>query len=437
MPSHQNNRFSNLNNNVSEHELIRTRVSNTTSGNGFSTNKNSAKSNDIDLNLNNNKEYVPPIKVQNKRISEIRSQIATIKNIKITPNMFRATQFGNYIYPQTVCDYKVIKKYCDDNGYKYITHPLNEEMITKFCLYGLEQMSHDVLENEMDRFGTKPIEITEIPIRGKRYQEQCIYVLHFMKKQNVRLESLQQITGLFHTRIKFAAYDNPNKGQPVQCKRCQSFNHGDKGCTLDYKCRRCGGSHSSYDCVHLPDLEDSEMLEELGDTVQKPKKDHMQKIDTKFVKCANCGGNHTANYKGCEVRQRIVELRESIRKKNTIIGKQVPPNINDQHTFQRLPPTQTPIGNNSWQQTSTSSYARPSSTHQHRNFTAYQQPRQYQTNDPYYQQEPCDLFDPDECSMIMDEFMSRLSTCRCKQDQIKIIGQLTFKFLWSPNGYTK
>lgn len=53
MPSHQNNRFSNLNNNVSEHELIRTRVSNTTSGNGFSTNKNSAKSNYIDLNLNN------------------------------------------------------------------------------------------------------------------------------------------------------------------------------------------------------------------------------------------------------------------------------------------------------------------------------------------------------------------------------------------------
>lgn len=122
------------------------------------------------------------------------------------------------------------------------------------------------------------------------------------------------------------------------------------------------------------------------------------------------------------------QLRESVHSRRPVAKYQTF-NIHDSTQFGPLPNAGPPVGNNSWQKTNPSaSYARPPPQDQ---YNRYQQ-----TNNRQFEQSD-DLFSPSECSEIMEEFMSKLSTCRSKYDQIRIIGEITFKFLYNHNGYTK
>lgn len=439
-----NNRYSNLNDNVQEHEVIKT-SDNKTNGKFAATLSKSAKESAKSIKTNNDiqkKEYVPPIKIQNKSISEVRHAIASIKNIKITPNMIRTTQHAIYVYANSISDFKVILRFFDDNNFKRVTHPLEEEMTVKFCLYGLEKMEYDILREELIGYNINPVKITNIPIKEARYADQFIYVLHFMKTDNVQLQTLQRIPGLFYTKIKFAIYDNPNKGQPVQCKRCQSFNHGDKNCTWDPKCRRCAGNHASKDCEHLDDLpldpEDLPDYDDKGKEIPRPpKKDFTKKIDDKFLKCANCGGPHTASYRGCPARLEIIDLRQAMRERRANTQRKPSYNLADRNEFQRLPPPGPPRGNNSWRDNS-SFYQQPSHQYQQNLSSHHSNQHQHSRNNInqfQHHDNQNDLFNSDELYMIMEDFMSKLSSCRSKFDQIRIIGQITFKYLASANQY--
>jgi hypothetical protein len=42
-----------------------------------------------------------------------------------------------------------------------------------------------------------------------------------------------------------------------------------------------------------------------------------------------------------------------------------------------------------------------------------------------------ELFNSDECMEILNEFISRLSDCKTKIDQIKVIADITFKFVYN------
>jgi hypothetical protein len=64
-----------------------------------------------------------------------------------------------------------------------------------------------------------------------------------------------------------------------QCTRCQHYRHTRSYCNKPYACVKCGGPHNSADCT---------------------------KHRGTPAKCALCGGNHPANYKGCECYHRIL-----------------------------------------------------------------------------------------------------------------------------------
>jgi hypothetical protein len=58
---------------------------------------------------------------------------------------------------------------------------------------------------------------------------------------------------------------------PLQCKRCQRFGHTQRNCRYAPRCVACGEPHPSGEC-------------------STPRQQ---------LKCCSCGGNHTANYRGC------------------------------------------------------------------------------------------------------------------------------------------
>lgn len=60
---------------------------------------------------------------------------------------------------------------------------------------------------------------------------------------------------------------------PPQCKRCQRIGHTHRNCNLAPRCVKCPGKHATTECP----------LNKWHD-----------------FRCCNCGGKHTANYRGCE-----------------------------------------------------------------------------------------------------------------------------------------
>lgn len=65
---------------------------------------------------------------------------------------------------------------------------------------------------------------------------------------------------------------------PWQCFNCQRFGHSAKECRSKPRCLMCAGTHESKQC---------------------PMKTNNETIPKNDLKCANCLGNHAANYGGC------------------------------------------------------------------------------------------------------------------------------------------
>jgi hypothetical protein len=81
-----------------------------------------------------------------------------------------------------------------------------------------------------------------------------------------KVRSLTELCGL---RVQVETYMAP-KGS-LQCKRCQLFGYTQRNCGYAPRCVACGGALPSGTC-----------------TTSKQQ-----------LKCCSCGGNHTANYRGC------------------------------------------------------------------------------------------------------------------------------------------
>jgi hypothetical protein len=77
-----------------------------------------------------------------------------------------------------------------------------------------------------------------------------------------KVHSLSELCGL---QVSVESYVTPKS--PLQCKRCQRFEHTQRNCVYAPRCGACGGSHLSGGC-HT--------------TGEQPQ-------------CCGCGGNHTAN----------------------------------------------------------------------------------------------------------------------------------------------
>lgn len=104
-------------------------------------------------------------------------------------------------------------------------------------------------------------------------------------------------------------FEPPYKKRDIpQCRRCQQHGHTSKYCYKSPKCTKCAEGHWTSDCLI--------------------------KEKTDNVKCYNCGGNHPASYKGCNVRKQLQKklfpaLREkrNIQQPNAFSAGQVQPNI--------------------------------------------------------------------------------------------------------------
>lgn len=266
---------------------------------------------------NVNKKF-PPFTIFNTSVKVFKDHLSGSNAINVNNIHIRLTSHGMKVFVQNDKVYKSMHKFLVDNKFQFFSHTLNDERKQKICLYGLWQMSVVQLKSELNAVGVVPTEIKTIDIRNKRYNDQCIYLLYFMRCDNIKMTDLRRIKYVANCVVKWEFYSPRAKG-PTQCSRCQNYGHGSDNCYMSPKCVRCGEQHDSNLCKYLPKIKDK-------DGAEVP--DATKKIPLNNVQCANCRKkSHTANFKGCEFRQKYLEVTKISRNNRTMkpkISKPVP-----------------------------------------------------------------------------------------------------------------
>lgn len=182
----------------------------------------------------------------------------------------------------------------------YYTHEPSDKAAVKVVLsgYNVPSTNDEVIET-LAEHGIKPQAARVLShsktVTGNHY----LWLLYF-ERGSVKLQDLRKVKAVegFYVNWRFFS---KRPSDAAQCHRCQRFGHGSRYCTLPAKCVKCGAAHLTGECS-LP------RKANLG-------KDKTADQAKEAVKCANCEGNHTANYRGCSARKQYLEALEKQKKK--------------------------------------------------------------------------------------------------------------------------
>lgn len=125
----------------------------------------------------------------------------------------------------------------------------------------------------------------------KRFTRKLGEIIEETPSVRITVTSLQELNQLykFGLRLGFSHFQTEaprNNLRPVQCFKCHGFNHFANECQYSTKCRLCG----SEKCVSVFDKSSPCPAE----------------ADRTMVRCANCGENHSAKYKGCPYYKEMI-----------------------------------------------------------------------------------------------------------------------------------
>lgn len=108
---------------------------------------------------------------------------------------------------------------------------------------------------------------------------------------------IYHLTNCLYYFIKVEEYRRPKRA--LQCHLCQFYHHTQINCRMAPRCVKCAGAHESRECPKAVE----------------------GKLETAQVLCCNCGGAHTASYRGCpkfpENRLKATQQKLGIRKNVT------------------------------------------------------------------------------------------------------------------------
>ena len=241
-------------------------------------------------------EAESPIQSKNFRppplfVSKNSANIILIKEItsKFEPENipeFKTMSDGTLkIQALTEASYRKSRDLLNTKKLAYHTHQLKSERPYRVVIRGLHPNTEksDIV-TALAEFHHKVRDVVNVTIRKRKdpSNRNSDKVLINLPLFFVSLEpshnnkDIYDISALLYQRISVEA---PHKKNEIpQCKNCQQFGHTRTYCRKSPKCVKCAENHSTEEC-------------------KKPKKNK--------AKCANCSGDHTANWKGCDTYQKI------------------------------------------------------------------------------------------------------------------------------------
>ena len=338
----------------------------------------------------------PPLVVVNFSVSALQHMLNNI----ITSKKFelKLMRVGIKVQFTTNEDYKKAYNKLKEDGIHFYQYHNAETRQKKVVLYGLHKLELNDLKNELSTCNIYPDDIRQLNIKRPSYDHQAVYLLYF-KANSVKLNDLRQVKSIANVIVRWDFYRPTKYNSVPQCRNCQMLGHSSVNCSMPPKCLVCGNGHKTENCEH-----------------RIPRAEMNPQIDRSYIKCANCGQQHTANYRGCAKRAAFIEAREAMNAKRHPIRKPTPKpfQMQDKH-FPQLPSANTSLPYNRStqhrQQTTTTSISWADMA------TSSSQDL---------------LLSPDEMINFTMSLFSKLKSCKTKEQQLHVAMKAVMDFLYLP-----
>lgn len=334
----------------------------------------------------------PPLTIPSLPQHEVRKFLDGMTNDE-NKYEIRHSPDGTKIFPSNNAAFNAVKNKLVANKMSFFTHLLRDEQTTKFVLHGFYPCDVNELKKMLNEMKIMPAKISKLNVRNKRYDDHAVYLIHFLKKDQMKIATLRESARVIeYVRVRWEYYENKKKG-PIQCSRCMQYGHGGNCCNLKPKCIRCGQEHISSECPHInPDT---------------------KRIPDEIVKCGLCGQNHPANFSGCEKRLAFIQrqnlyrsrTQRSQRPQATQARQFVHASQLDTANFPSINPTN-PIA-----------------------WTSPANPQQFNQNQ-HQAENSSELFTTAELITIMRDMMGRLRQCVTKEQQVFAISEICITYLY-------
>ena len=175
-------------------------------------------------------------------------------------------------------EYRKITSFLNNNSYPWFSFENKQTRPTKVMARKLPPtFKTEKIIQDLKSRGYKILDAINILKRGDK-SPLPLFMLTFQNEED--LQKIYDIKAIFGTKVTIEPL-RKTKIVP-QCKRCQDYGHTQNFCMKEPRCVKCAGKHLTPEC-------------------KNPK--------NAPVKCANCKGDHPANYRGCEIAKRIQLMR--------------------------------------------------------------------------------------------------------------------------------
>jgi len=187
----------------------------------------------------------------------------------------KANRSNIIIRSNTRENWMAIKSYLIEANYEYHSYLPRSSQPFRVVLRHLHHSTPAVdIINYLSDHGHKVNSISKITHHTNKLP---LPLFNIGLARNNNNREIFKITKILNTIVKF---EYPKRRpDPPQCHNCQKYGHTRNYCHHYPRCVKCGSEHSTDECTKQP---------------EEP------------AKCANCSGNHTANYKGCQSLKKIL-----------------------------------------------------------------------------------------------------------------------------------
>lgn len=328
------------------------------------------------------KVVLPPIKVLVQDSDFIKNLL--LQN-GISDFLLKKISIGVKIISKSSDTYNKIKEQLKEKSCQFFTHDLKSERPFSVVLYGLENKTTDEVKNELNTLGFNCKEVKLVTKTYEQYKD-TIYIVYF-ERGSVKLHDLKnKVKSLFRVIVRWD-YQRKLKNKIVQCRNCQMYGHGERGCYVRPNCANCAGKHKTSDCSN-----------------------------TNIVRCANCNNSHIASDVTCPNRNMYIQIIEKYNRPRT-----------PAHTSRYKSGIETNF------EFSHSQFPPISSNEPIHTMDTTTKPKVWYSPNDVPTEAACssNLFTENEITELTFELISKLKECKTKHEQFNVIAKLAIKYVYS------
>lgn len=247
---------------------------------------------------------IPPVDIWSENTKAIQKKLndtfprGSLIFWRINKSKFR-------VFPKTIEFREKLIEYLSKRGIHFNTYKQQDEKLINILIKNTDIDEAELIRSELNSIGIEPHTIKRYETGYMRKNSIESKIWHLILHPNTDTKSLFNKKNIGAHIVKYEFLKKPTI---TQCKRCQRFNHSASSCHLPYRCVKCSNQHEPGQCP-------------LNTSKNKTK-----------LKCANCGGAHTANdAKQCPAFNKAIQIKETRKKENTKRNT-VPNNIQNSNT---------------------------------------------------------------------------------------------------------